>query len=232
MRNKLFIEALCTFFLCAGSILTQGPIPVAALLCALIYFGAPVSGAHYNPAVSLSFRLRRRGGTKSMFAYMGVQFAAALAAALVVGMIAGHDAEHTKGAVEALADSPFDGVWSSSAVEVMGTFFLALVILMVGSSRLTAGNSYFGVAIALAYLGFAGTFSEFNPGLNPASTLGSAFHGVAAAFFGDGGGLEAFVKEGVYLAKIAPRILIDILAQFAGGALAAGAFRMLFPEDR
>jgi len=232
MRNKLFIEALCTFFLCAGSILTQGPIPIAALLCALIYLGAAISGAHYNPAVSLAVRLRRRAGTKSMFAYMAVQFAAAILAAVAVGLIAGHDAEHTKGAVEALSDSPYEGVWSSSVVEILGTFLLVLVILMVGTSRLTAGNSYFGVAIALTVLGFEGTFAEFTPTLNPAVTLGSAFHGVASALFGDTGGVEALIKEGVYLAKTAPRILIDMSAQLVGGVLAAFSFRMLFPEDR
>ena len=232
MRNKLFIEGLCTFFLCAGSILTPSPIPIAGLLCALIYLGGPISGAHYNPAVSLAFRLRRRMGSPAMAAYIGVQFAAALAAAVVVGLIAGHDAEHTKGAVEALGDSPYAGVWASSAVEILGTFLLGLVILMVATSRLSVGNSYFGVAIALTVLGFEGTFTEFTPTLNPAVTLGSAFHGIASALFGETGGVEALFKEGIYLAKMAPRLLIDMMAQFGGGALAAFTFRVLFPEDR
>ena len=47
---------------------------VAALLCALIYMGGPVSQAHYNPAVSLAFRLRGRSGTRALWAYAGTQF--------------------------------------------------------------------------------------------------------------------------------------------------------------
>ena len=224
MRNKLLIEAVGTFFLCLAALVATNPLSVAALLCALIYMGAPVSLAHYNPAVSFAFRLRGRSSTRALWSYVGVQLAAALLAAMVAGFLLGHDTEHAKGAV--------DDFGVVAVVELLGTFALAFVILMVGTSRLTAGNSYFGLAIAAVVLGVSGTFSEFNPTMNPSVSLASSLLGVFSAIFDGLIGTKTFVTESLFLAKIAPRVLAEIAVQFVGAALAAGLFRKLFPEDR
>lgn len=232
MRNKLLLEAVGTFFLCLAALVSSGPLPVAALLCALIYMGAPVSLAHYNPAVSLAFRLRGRSATRALWSYVAVQLAAALLAAAVAGFLLGHDAEHAKGAVDALAESAFAGFGAVAVVELLCTFVLAFVILMVGTSRLTAGNSYFGLAIAAVVLGLAGTFGEFNPTMNPAVSLASSLLGLTSSLFDGLFGTKAFVSETFLLAKIAPRLLAEIGIQCVGAALAAWLFRKLFPEDR
>ncbi len=232
MRNKLLIEAVGTFFLCLASLAAGGPLPVAALLCALIYMGAPVSLAHYNPAVSFAFRLRGRTGTRALWAYVGVQLAAAVIAAFVAGFLLGHDGDHVKGAVDALGESAFVGFGQTATVELLGTFALVFVILMVGTSRLTAGNSYFGLAIAAVVLGVAGTFGEFNPSMNPAVALTAWLLGVCSALTDGLFGTKTFVTESIFLAKIAPRVLAEIALQLVGAALAAWFFRVLFPEDR
>jgi len=232
MRNKLLIEAVGTFFLCLAAMVATNPLSVAALLCALIYMGAPVSLAHYNPAVSLSFWLRGRAGTRALWSYVAVQLTAAILAAAVAGFLLGHDSDHAKGAVDALADSPFEGFGVTALVELLGTFVLAFVILMVGTSRLTAGNSYFGLAIAAAVLGLSATFGEFNPTMNPAVSLASSLLGIFSAIFDGLIGTKTFVTEALFLAKIAPRVLAEVAVQFVGAALAAVLFRQLFPEDR
>ena len=232
MRNKLLLEAVGTFFLCLAALVASNPLAVAALLCALIYMGAPVSLAHYNPAVSLAFRLRGRSGSRTLWSYVAVQFAAALLAAAVAGFLLGHDADHAKGAVDALADSAFAGFGAVAVVELLATFVLAFDILMIGTSRLTAGNSYFGLAIAATVLGLSGTFGEFNPTMNPAVSLASALLGISGAFFDGLFATKAFVTEAVFLAKIAPRVLAEFGVQLVGAALAAWFFRKLFPEDR
>ena len=232
MRNKLLIEAVGTFFLCLAALVASSPLSVAALLCALIYMGAPVSLAHYNPAVSLAFRLRGRAGTRALWSYVGVQLTAALLAAMVAGYLLGHDTEHARAAVDALSESAFTGFGVTAVVELLATFALAFVILMVGTSRLTAGNSYYGLAIAVAVLGLSGTFGDFNPTMNPAVSLASSLLGVFSAICDGLIGTKAFVTESLFLAKIAPRVLAEIAVQFAGAALAAWLFRLLFPEDR
>ncbi|MSS98906.1 MAG: hypothetical protein CK541_01025 [Opitutia bacterium] len=232
MRNKLIIEALGTFFLCVAALMAPTPLIVASLLLALIYIGAPISSAHYNPAVSFALRLRGRTGTRSLLAYVAVQLSAAVLAALVASYLLGHDPERTKDALPALGESAFTGFGESALVELLGTFLLALVILMVGTSRLTAGNSYFGLAIAATVLGVAGTFGDLNPTMNPAVSLAASLLGVFTEL-GDGPlGTKALFTETLFLANIAPRLLAETLVQFGGAALAAGLFRGLFPEDR
>jgi aquaporin Z len=232
MRNKLLLEAVGTFFLCLAAMVATNPLSVAALLCALIYMGAPISLAHYNPAISLAFRLRGRASSKALWSYVGVQFGAALLAVAVAGFLLGHDSDHTKGAVDALAESAFADFGVVAVVELLATFVLAFVILMVGTSRLTAGNSYFGLAIAAVVLGLSGTFGEFNPTMNPAVSLATSLLGVSSALFDGLFGSKAFATEMFFLAKISPRLLAEIAVQLAGAALAAWFFRTLFPEDR
>jgi aquaporin Z len=194
--------------------------------------GAPVSLAHYNPAVSLSFRLRGRSSSRTLWSYIAVQLAAAVLAAMAAGTLLGHDSEHARGAVDALSESAFVGFGVSAGIELLCTFALAFIILMVGTSRLTAGNSYFGLAIAVAVLGLSGTFGDFNPTMNPAVSLASSLVGAFAAIFDGLLGTKTFVTETLYLAKVAPRILAEVAVQFVGAALAAWFFRILFPEDR
>jgi len=232
MRNKLLIEAVGTFFLCLAAMVASSPLPVAALLCALIYMGAPVSLAQYNPAVSLAFRVRGRTGTRALWAHVGVQLTAAVLAAMAAGYLLGHDSERAKGAVDALSESAFTGFGVTAVVELLGTFALAFIILMVGTSRLTAGNSYFGLAIAVAVLGLSGTFGDFNPTMNPAVSLASALLGLFSAIFDGLLGTKTFITESLFLATVAPRILAEVVVQFVGAALAAWFFRVLFPEDR
>jgi len=131
-----------------------------------------------------------------------------------------------------LSESAFTGFGVTAVVELLATFALAFVILMVGTSRLTAGNSYYGLAIAVAVLGLAGTFGDFNPTMNPAVSLASSLVGAFAAIFDGLLGTKTFVTETLYLAKVAPRILAEVAVQFVGAALAAWFFRILFPEDR
>jgi aquaporin Z len=232
MRNKLLIEAVGTFFLCVAGLVGGGPLPVAALFCALLYMGAPVALPQYNPAVTLACRLRGRIGNRALGATVGVQLLAAVAAALVAGALLGHDAERAKGAVDALGAPAFDGFLASATVELLGTFLFAFVFLVVGTSRLTAGNSYHGLAIALAFLGLSGVFSDIGAGLNPAAALASALFGASAALTEGFVGTKAFVAETVFLAKIAPRVAAEAGVQLVGAALAAWFFRYLFPEDR
>jgi len=232
MRNKLLVEAVGTFLLCLAALVSANPLALAALLCALVYAGAPVGLPHFNPAVSLAVRLRGKIGTRALGAYVAVQFAAAALAASVAGGLLGHDAEHTKGAVDALAESAFTGFGTSATIEFLGAFLLAWVFLMAGTARVTAGNSTFGFAIAVSYLGFVGAFGDFSPTLNPALALAETLQGLGGALLDGKFGTKAFVTETLFLAKVTPRVLAEVAVQHTGASLAAGFFRQLFPEDR
>lgn len=232
MRNALIFEGLATFFLCLAASLAPSPIAVAAILCALIYMGGAVSGAHYNPAVSLAVWVRGRSNPSRLLGYISVQVLAAVLAATVIGLYNGHSTERAKDLVEALSDSPFDGMNAVLLAEFLGTFLLSFVILMVATSRHTAGNSYFGLAIALTILGAGGAFHLVAPAFNPAVKLSGALEGFSAVFLTNGSIGRALSQEFAFFAHNFVATLASIVAMFVGGASAGALFVKLFPEDR
>ena len=89
--RKIVVEFIGTFFLMLsiGLAIQQGyaewtPIIVGATLTALIYAGGPISGAHYNPIISVAFWLRGDFLLKRVFPYALCQVAAAVVASFVV----------------------------------------------------------------------------------------------------------------------------------------------------
>jgi aquaporin Z len=232
MRVPLALEALGTFFLCLAACLNPEPFAAAAVLCALIYVGGPFSGAHYNPASTLAWCARGRHGWLAGVAYVLVQLTAALAAAAVAGIVAGHDPERTGAAARALDDPVFDGVFAEGLAEFLGTFVMAFVILVVATSRRTAGNGYAGLAIALVVYGAGAAFAHQAPTFNPAVTLAMAFRDVFAAFAAEGEVLKSLGSELAFVGKYAPRYLLLAALQLGAAGAAALVFRWLFPEER
>jgi aquaporin Z len=231
MRNKLIIEFIGTFFLCLTAILASNPLPVAAVLCAMIYMGGNISGAHYNPAVSLAVFIRQKLTIKRLLGYIAVQLFAALLAATVVGILHGHSAERARDIVDALGEGPMSGAGIGWLGESIGTFILAFVVLMVGTARRTAGNSYFGFAIALTVFAIGSTFSSLSLALNPAVQVANDFVGLVGALNADDSVLKALSQEVAFLAHGLPRISLDILFMLLGGSAAAVLFVKMFPED-
>ena len=231
MRNKLIVETLGTFFLCLTAILASNPLSAPAILCAMIYMGGNISGAHYNPAVSLAVFLRKKLTTKRLFGYMAMQFLAAFLAATVVGILHGHSAERARDIVQALGEDPMSGAGIGWLGEALGTFILAFVVLMVGTSRRTAGNSYFGLAIALTVFAVGSTFSSLSLALNPAVQVANDLIGLVGALNADDSMLKALSQEFAFLAHSLPRILLDVFFMFLGGSVAAFLFVKMFPED-
>src|SRR4030095_16194107 len=95
--NKYITEFIGTFFL----VLTVGctvvsrdpgiipPLAIGSTLMVMIFAGGHLSGAHYNPAVTLAVFIRGRCEKKDVAPYMGAQFAAAVVAAVATSFIAG-----------------------------------------------------------------------------------------------------------------------------------------------
>ena len=235
MRPKLLIEGLATFFLCLACSLVQGPLApfiIGSLLLALIYMGGPVSQAHYNPAVTLAFCVRRRQAWSDGAAYVAVQLVAALGAAVVAGLFLGHSEENSEHILSALTEPVLEGWLPGTMAEFFGTFLLVFVILLVATSRRTVGNSYYGLAIAATVSGLMGVFGAFSPDFNPAVALSRGVTGCFGALNAEGSGWLAFQQEISFLAHSTPRILLALIAQGLGAFLAAWAFLAIFPEER
>jgi aquaporin Z len=165
-------EFIGTFFL----VLTIGmtvlqenpfaPLAIGSALMIMVYMGGHVSGAHYNPAVSLALLMRGKLSAADFLAYVVAQVLGALVAAVVVRAILGQ----TFGPAPGLAV----GAGSALLVEFLFTFALCLVVLNVATARETEGNSFYGLAIGFtvtvaAFAGGAISGGAFNPavGLGP-----------------------------------------------------------------
>jgi aquaporin Z len=101
-------------------------------------------------------------------------------------------------------------VFPSLVAELVGTFALAYVVLNVATAKGTAGNSYYGLAI-----GFTVT------------TMAFALGGISGGAFNPAVAIGITV---IHLAKVS-NLWIYLVANLAGGALAAFTFRFINPDD-
>lgn len=163
--KKYITEFIGTFFLVLTIGLTGNPLAIGAALMVMIYAGGHISGAHYNPAVTLAVLIRGKISRRDAIVYMGSQIAGALIAALTVGVFRELPSE----AVQQLS------ITKAIIAEVLGTFALAYVILNVATAKSTAGNSYFGLAIGFTVVAMAFCFGDYSGGaFNPAVAIGAS----------------------------------------------------------
>jgi len=163
--RKYITEFIGTFFLVLTVGLTGNPLAIGAALMVMIYAGGHISGAHYNPAVTLAVLLRGKISGAEAIIYMGVQLAGAITAALIVIVFKGVPDEATQ---------QLD-ITKAMIAELLGTFALAYVVLNVATAKANSGNSYFGLAIGFTVLAMAFCFGDFSGGaFNPAVALGAS----------------------------------------------------------
>src|SRR4051812_27869519 len=176
--NKLITEFIGTFFLvltigCTGIPAAPGVIPPLAIgsaLMVMIYAGGHISGAHYNPAVTLAVWLRGRCPAADVPGYMLAQVLGAVAAALTVLFLKGGQA--TPGP---MAYAP------SLLAEFLYTFALAYVVLNVATAKANVGNSFYGLAIGFTVLTGAFAVGSISGGaFNPAVAVGVCVMGLAS----------------------------------------------------
>lgn len=180
MARKLIVEAIGTFFLMftIGQVVLEpgagalAPLAIGSVLMVMVYAGGHISGAHYNPAVTLAVLLRGRATGADLGGYVIVQVAAAVAAALTVLYFKG-GAPVVPLVLE---------VGPALLAELLFTFALVFVILNVATARGTEGNSYYGLAIGFTVMGAAYAIGGVSgAALNPAVTVGLIVLGLTTA---------------------------------------------------
>jgi glycerol uptake facilitator-like aquaporin len=138
----------------------------------LIEVFGPVSGAHFNPAVTMVFALRREIRGRLAAGYMAVQVAGA-----TLGVWAAHAmfAEPVLQVSARLREGPAQ-IWS----EAVATFGLVLTILGTLRFRPQVTPMAVGLYIAAAYW-FTASTSFANPAVTLARSLSDTFAGIAPA---------------------------------------------------
>jgi aquaporin Z len=175
------------------------PLAIGASLMIMVFMGGHVSGAHYNPAVSIACAMRRKLPWSEVAPYVAAQLAGAVAAAITVYALL--DRTFTL--------APSDGVSATKAVmvEALYTFALCLVVLNVATIQKTKGNSFYGLAIGFTIVVAAFAGGPLSGGaFNPAVGFGPI---LVHTMFGDGS---------------LGNLWIYVVGPLLGAVLAAGAF--------
>jgi aquaporin Z len=208
--RKYATELIGTFFLvfticCSvGSGAALAPLAIGAVLAAMVFAGGHISGAHYNPAVTLAVFLRGRLPSSDVLPYWVAQVAGALLAAFAARGVVDTGPASTAFTVSG------GRLAAAFTAELVVTFALAYVVLNVATSKDHPDNSFYGLAIGFTVLAGAVAVGGISGGVfNPAVAFG-----VSTA------GLVSWSMLWVYL-----------VANLAGGAAAAVAFRALNPDD-
>ncbi len=145
-------------------------IPTGAILFVLITMLGPVSGAHFNPAVTLAFWMRREIKLNEALAYVGVQIIGAIMGTLVAHAMF----EEILLQISAnIRNGPAQ--WLSEGV---ATFGLVATILGTLRWRPEAVPTAVGLYITAAYW-FTASTSFANPAVTIARSLTDTFSGIA-----------------------------------------------------
>lgn len=171
--KRYVTEAIGTFFLVFAIGMTAvlgtsaAPIAIGATLMVMVYMGGHVSGAHYNPAVTLAVYMRGAIEKGDILPYIFAQVIGAWLAAGAVYVITG--------ATFAPGPGSTFGTGPVLLAEFLVTFALVLVILNVATSEATEGNSYYGLAIGFTVMAGAYAVGPVSGGaFNPAVGVGPA----------------------------------------------------------
>lgn len=207
--RKYLAEFIGTFFL----VLTVGatvlpnnpaiiaPLAIGASLMIMVYAGGHISGGHFNPAVTLAVFTRGKLPAKEVVPYWIAQLIAAACAAKVAMFLTGK-----AGDAKLLPNVP-----AAFVAEFLFTFALAYVVVNSATSKDTAGNSFYGLAIGFTVVVGAFAVGGISGGaFNPAVAVGAAIMGLLNF----------------------SQIWIHLVADLLGGLTAGIAFKVLNPDDK
>jgi aquaporin Z len=200
METEMNIKALAaefigTFMLVASIILValfsyanSGNVgvglSVGITVMALAYALGPISGGHFNPAVTLGLVAGGRFDASKSLGYIAAQCAGAIAAAATVLMIAkGSNAKEIK--LGNFASNGFDtastySLLSVVTIEVLLTAFFLIVIMGATSKKAAPGFAPIAIGLTLGAIHIMG-IAVSNCSVNPARSLATALFGGSEA---------------------------------------------------
>lgn len=179
---------------------------------AMAYTIGGISGCHINPAISFGVFLSGKMSGKDCGMYMLFQTIGAIIAAALLALLVGTDPSLVERTTTGANACSSDNVLNGLLAEFLLTFIFVLVVLGATSKTNGATNNFAGIAIGLALvlihlvgIHYTGT------SVNPARSIGPALF--------EGG-------------KALSQLWVFIVGPLAGGALAAGCWRMLSADEK
>lgn len=202
--RKYVVEFIGSFFLVmticmaeAGGLGHFAAWATGCMLAGMFYSGFHISGAHFNPAISIASYLRGKLVSGDVLPYIVSQCLGGTLAAMLSGFML-----LSMGTAEATPKEL--GIIPALIAELLGTLVMVYVYLNLTTAKKTTGHPIGGLAIALTYTALIYTFGAVSGGaFNPAVALGLTMANItpwesiwifAVANFG-GGALAAFLSQ-------------------------------------
>lgn len=202
--KKLLMELLGTFFFVLTIVVTGNAMAIASMLMAWLYIGSYVSGAHYNPMLSLAIALSGHLKWKDFLYYVAAQTGGAFLAFLMASFLRGN----------VTIPVPQVTMLQAFVAETLLAFVLASVVLYAAVSK--QASHVYGIVIGFSIPALAIVGGPISGGVfNPAVALGGAFFGVIS-------GTSVMVMN----------IVMYVAAAFLGGYLAALAYHYFLPASQ
>lgn len=214
LSRRLVGEALGSFFLFAGVLgsgvmaqnlaggnealaLFANTAATGAILYVVIEMFGPISGAHFNPAVTLAFAMRGEFAWRDVLPYILVQIAAGAIGAFAVHLM--FDLEILQFSTKARTGM---GQWTA---EIIATFGLVLAILVLLRHRPGVVPAVVALYISAAYW-FTSSTSFANPAITIVRSMSDTFASISPA------DVPAFIA-----AQLAGMVLAVAVARFLLG---------------
>jgi len=186
---------------------TWAATSIAAILMVSIYALGGVSGANFNPAVSLALGLSKKLDWANVGIYCVTQ--------IIGGVAAGFAYTTMFSGVVNVGPAPGFGWWEAMLAEILYTFVLCFVVLNAACSKKSGcatGQQYYGMAIGFVIVaGGYGAGSISGGAFNPAVALGLDCSSIGSGFKG-----WSFAY---------------VVYEFIGATIAAALFRVVRPDD-
>lgn len=208
--KKYLMEGIGAFFLTLAVVMApavnngeQAPLIAGGMLLGMYYAGALVSGAHYNPAISLAALIRGKLDRVDFPYYWLAQFAGSGFAALMAAFLLRCSGNGEIG-------MRYNDTACALIAEFLGAFMLVFTYLQVHQKRDGEVTGYAGLTTGFVFFAGMSLFGSLSGGyFNPAIALGACVAGLAA--WGD--------------------ILMYIGGSLLGGAAAVSVFRIVNGEN-
>eukprot|EP00811_Abedinium_folium_P026624 NODE_3944_length_1958_cov_4.211360.p1 GENE.NODE_3944_length_1958_cov_4.211360~~NODE_3944_length_1958_cov_4.211360.p1 ORF type:complete len:490 (+),score=145.65 NODE_3944_length_1958_cov_4.211360:183-1652(+) len=223
LQQKMLTEFIGTGFLAFSIALSPlsncPPLSIGCTLMAMVYMGGPVSGGHFNPAVTLGVLVRGHIKFNDACFYVLAQLSGALVFGFVAGKVILRNADqYAHLPLIGYPAVPKGSTWlEASIAEFVITFALVHTVLHVATHSKHHGNSYFGLAIGWTVLSGAVAVGSVSGGaFNPAVSMLTLLFNHGSTGYGDS------MFESMFVYWIAPPL---------GGLVAGGLFELINPEE-
>mmetsp|Transcript_9416 Transcript_9416/g.14100 ORF Transcript_9416/g.14100 Transcript_9416/m.14100 type:complete len:293 (+) Transcript_9416:93-971(+) len=170
-----FAEFFGTMMLTLVIALTAGkevlaPLAIGGILMSMIFTYGHISGANYNPAVSLAVLVRGKITSAVFGGYVLSQLLGGICGALFAKLIVFEDSSNL---VDLPLPSPSIEVWKAFLLELVFTYTLCTTVLNTATTTSIGPNSFYGLAISFVVMAGAVASGGYSGAVfNPAVAIG------------------------------------------------------------